>query len=167
MKMFRYCSTSHWKALAAMSAYVLIGACSVQRPIQYREIDRLGRFEFRDPVPGMMGVIVGAPHGGTVSGLAELARHVSDRTGAGLVIAQGFKSKRISVAQPVLWSNSHQPVPVEPAKRRSVFREFKQVLRQISNGEVDLYVELRSRATSDGINVSKLSQADSPLRKRI
>jgi hypothetical protein len=152
MKMFRYCSTSHWKALAALSAYVLIGACSAQRPIQYREIDQLGRFEFRGPAPGMMGVIIGAPHGGTVSGLAELARHVSDRTGAGLVIAQGFKSKLISVAQPVVWSNPHQPVPVEPAKQRSVFREFKQVLHQIANGEIDLYVELRSRAASDGVH---------------
>jgi hypothetical protein len=152
MKMFRYRSTSHWKELVALSAYVLIGACSAQRPIQYREIDQLGSFQFRDPVPGMMGVIVGAPHGGTVSGLAELARHVSDRTGAGLAIAQGFKSKRVSVAQPVVRSNPYQPVPVEPAKRRSVFREFKQVLRQIANGEIDLYVELRSRATSDGID---------------
>jgi hypothetical protein len=150
--MRRYCSTSYLKLLAALSACVLIGACSAQLPTQYREIENLGRFEFRDPVPGMMGVIVGAPHGGTVSGLAELARHVSDQTGAGLVIAQGFKSKRISVAQPVLWSNSHQPVPVEPAKRRSVFRQFKQVLHQIANGGIDLYVELRSRATSDGID---------------
>jgi hypothetical protein len=150
--MFGYCLSNRWRALAAWSACALIAACSLQRPIQYREIDRLGSFEFRDPAQAMTGVIVGAPHGGTVSGLAELARHISDRTGAGLAIAQGFKSKRISVAQPVVWSNPHQPMPVEPAKRRSVFREFKQLLRQVANGEIDLYMELRSRAASDGIH---------------
>src|SRR5512145_1333924 len=150
--MFRYCLRSRWRVLAAWSAYALIAACTLQRPIQYREIDRLGSFEFRDPAQAMTGVIVGAPDGGTVSGLAELARHISDRTGAGLAIAQGFKAKRISVAQPVVWSNPHQPLPVEPAKRRSVFREFKQLLHQIASGEIDLYMKLRSRAASDEIH---------------
>jgi hypothetical protein len=148
--MLRYCSTSHFKLL---SVCVLIGACSAQRPTQYRGIDQLGRFEFRGPAPGMMGVIIGAPHGGTVSGLAELARHISDRTGAGLAIARGFKSKSISVAQPVVWSNNtYQPISVAPAKRRSVFREFKQILHQIANGDIDLYAELRSRPASDGVH---------------
>jgi hypothetical protein len=147
--MFRYCSTSHLNALLALAAYLLIGGCSTQRPIQNREIDQLGRFEFRDPEPRMMGVIIGAPHGGTVSGLAELARHVSNRTGAGLAIALGFKSKRISVAQPVTRTNPRDAVRASTEKRHSVFREFKQVLRQISDDGIDLYVELRSRAPSD------------------
>jgi len=50
----------------------------------------------------MAGVVIGAPHGGTAPGTAALARLISDRAGAGFVAAYGFKSKQVSVEQPVV-----------------------------------------------------------------
>jgi hypothetical protein len=58
---------------------------------------------------------------------------------------EGFKSKRVSVAQPISRTQS-QPGPSESANRRSVFREFKDIFRKICKGDVRLYVvELRLR----------------------
>jgi hypothetical protein len=144
--MLRY-STSKLKLVAAVAAHLLLAACNAQPSIQNREIDELGRFEFRHGEPDMAGVVIGAPHGLTEPQTAVLAHHISERTGAGVVLAYGFKSKRISVAQPVALN----AVRVGTQKRHSVFRELKEVLREICDGEVDLYVEIRSRPGSDGI----------------
>jgi len=103
----------------------------------------------------MAGVVIGAPHSGTAPGTAALAQLISDRTGAGFVAAYGFKSKKVSVEQPVVRSNPHQPVPAEPLQRRSVFGELKQILRNISGGELDLYIGIRARRsqkTAEGID---------------
>jgi hypothetical protein len=148
--MLRY-STSKLKLVAAVAAHLLLAACNAQPSIQNREIDELGRFEFRHGEPDMAGVVIGAPHGLTEPQTAVLARHISGRTGAGIVLAYGFKSKRISVAQPVARMNPPSAVRAGTEKRHSVFRELKEVLREISDGEVDLYVEIRSRPVSDGI----------------
>jgi hypothetical protein len=105
----------------------------------------------------MVGVVIGAPHSGTAPGTAALARVISDRTGAGFVAAYGFKSQRVSVEQPVVRSNPQQPIPVEPSKRLSVFPELKKLLREISGGELDLYVALRPRhprTAVEGIEVT-------------
>jgi len=104
----------------------------------------------------MAGVVIGAPHSGTVPGTAALARLISDRTGAGFVAAYGFKSKQVSVEQPVVRSNPRQAVSDDPLKRRSVFAEFKQILRDMSGGELDLYIGIRPRRpqkTVEGIEV--------------
>jgi hypothetical protein len=104
----------------------------------------------------MAGVVIGAPHSGTAPGTAALARLISDRTGAGFVAAYGFKSKRVSVEQPVVRSNPHQPVSVDPLKRRSVFAELKKILREINRGELDLYIGIRPRhphKAAEGIEV--------------
>ena len=85
-----------------------------------------------------------------------MARWISDETGAGLVAAYGFKSKRISVEQPVIRSNPHQAVPEDVLKRGSIFREFKKILHDVTNDDIDLYVGLRSRNaedTAEGIEV--------------
>ncbi len=104
----------------------------------------------------MAGVVIGAPHGGTAPGTAALARLISDRTGAGFVTAYGFKSKQVSVEQPVVRSNPRQAVPDDSLKRRSVFAELKQILRDLSGGELDLYIGIRPRdthKTAEGIEV--------------
>src|SRR3990172_4094516 len=126
-------------------AGALSGCVAVQPPIHSQTIDPLGRFEYRAPQSEMAGVVVGAPHGGTAPGTAALARLISDRTGAGFVAAYGFKSKQVSVEQPVIRNNPHQPVPIDPLKRRSVFAELKQILRNMSGGELDLYIGIRPR----------------------
>jgi hypothetical protein len=104
----------------------------------------------------MAGVVIGAPHGGTAPGTAALGRLISDHTGAGFVAAYGFKSKQVSVEQPVVRSSPHQPVPIDPLKRRTVFAELKQILRDITSGELDLYIGIRLRypqTTAGGIEV--------------
>ena len=137
-------------------AGALSGCVAVHPPIDSQTIDHLGRFEYRAPQSEMAGVVIGAPHGGTAPGTAALARLISDRTGAGFVAAYGFKSKQVSVEQPVVRSSPHQPVPIDPLRRRSVFAELKQILRDISGGELDLYIGIRPRhpqTTAGGIEV--------------
>src|SRR3990172_6075051 len=115
-------------------AGALSGCVAVHPPIDSQTIDHLGRFEYRAPQSEMAGVVIGAPHGGTAPGTAALARLISDRTGAGFVAAYGFKSKQVSVEQPVVRSSPHQPVPIDPLRRRSVFAELKKILRHIIGG---------------------------------
>ncbi len=124
-------------------AGALSGCAAVQPPIHSQTVDQLGRFEYRAPQSEMAGVVIGAPHSGTAPGTAALARLISDRTGAGYVAAFGFKSKQISVEQPIVRSNPSQAIPSEPAKRRSVFRELKAILGKITAGELALYVGIR------------------------
>ena len=85
-----------------------------------------------------------------------MARWISDRTSAGFVAAYGFKSKRVSVEQPVVRSYPDQPVPKDPLRRGSVFAEFRKILHDLTDDEIDLYVGLRSRRsgeTPDGIGI--------------
>jgi hypothetical protein len=133
----------------------LVGCFTLGPPIQTQVIDSIGHFEYRPPGKAMRGVVIGAPHGGTESGAASMARWISARTGAGFVAAYGFKSKRVSVEQPVVRSYPDQPVPKDPLRRGSVFAEFKKILHDLTD-EIDLYVGLRSRRageTPDGISV--------------
>jgi len=134
----------------------LVGCSTLGPPIQTQVIDSIGHFEYRSPGKAMRGVVIGAPHGGTEPGAASMARWISARTGAGFVAAYGFKSKRVSVEQPVLRSYPDQPVPEDPLRRGSVFAEFKKILHDVTDDEIDLYVGLRSRRageTPDGIGV--------------
>jgi hypothetical protein len=120
--------------------------------MQVYEINELGRFEFREPAADMSGVVIAAPHGGTEPETAVLAKRISERIGAGLVLAYGFKSQRISVAQPLARARARATVRRSSAeKRSSVFPELKQLLRDLTDGEVDLYVELRTGAVSEGV----------------
>lgn len=99
-----------------------------------------------------MSVVVGAPHGGTVPAPVTLAKLISERTGAGFVAAYGFKSKQISVEQPVVRSDPHRTFASGPFQRRSVFVEFKDVLRRITQGSIDLYVGIRNRPGTEVAN---------------
>jgi hypothetical protein len=135
---------------------VLPGCSTVSPPIQTQVIDPIGHFEYRPPNKAMRGVVVGAPHGGSAPGAASMALWISDTTGAGFVAAYGFKSKRVSVEQPVVRSYPDQPVPEDPVKRGSVFAEFKKILHDVTVDEIELYVGLRSRRSGeapDGIGV--------------
>ncbi|MEX0802649.1 MAG: hypothetical protein WD688_04950 [Candidatus Binatia bacterium] len=140
------------KLAFALAMTTLLCACgSVRQAIQGQEISDLGRFEFRAPELAMKGVVMGAPHAGLALGSATLARAISDRTGAGYIAAYGFKSKRIAVAQPLVRTSPYPPIARNPAMRGSVFREFKKILLDISDGESDLYIEFRSRPADDAI----------------
>lgn len=82
--------------------YLLIGiGCGLEQPSQEQRIGNLGSFEFRLPSERMKGIIIGAPHGITEPRSASYAKFISQGTGAGLIIASGFASKRIPVTQPL------------------------------------------------------------------
>jgi hypothetical protein len=138
-------------------ALLLICGCRLHSPLSQEEIHGLGSFEFREAEAGMAGVVVGAPHERSEQNADKIARAISDRTGAGLVIAYGFKSKRLEVTQPVLRSRPYLVVPADPLKRGSVFREYKKILRDSARGNVDLYIGIhrsRDRRSSDPIEVA-------------
>jgi hypothetical protein len=126
-----------------------LAGCSLRGALEREQLGNLGYFEYRDARPHMAGVVIGTPHGAMEPEAALLAGQISERIGAGFVAAYGFNFRHVSVAQPVA---HNQPIRVEPAKRRSVFREFKEILREISGGEIDLYVELRGRAATEGLS---------------
>ena len=144
------------KSLVMIALLGAIAGCAVKPPNSSYEVSQLGRFEYREPKPGMSGVVVGAPHGGTVPSTVTLAELISERTGAGLVAAYGFKSKQISVEQPVVRSYPYRTIAGGPFQRRSVFVEFKDILRRITQGSIDLYVGIRHRPAAeaaDGMQV--------------
>ena len=117
---------------------VFIYGCSFHN-IQEEWFEDLGRFEFRQAADGLEGVVIGAPHGKTDRNSDRLAKMFSDRTGAGLAIAYGFRSKRISVNQPIVRSRPH-PTSLGFPQRGSVFREYRKILRKAAKGEIDLYI---------------------------
>ena len=127
-----------------------LNGCNLQQSLHRLQLGDLGHFEYRTAQAHMAGVVIGAPHGFADAKAVLLAKQISGRTGAGLVAAYGFKSKRISVTQPISRIHAQPVARLEPAKRRSVFPEFKQVIREVSNGEIDLYVELRFQKGNDG-----------------
>jgi hypothetical protein len=134
----------------AAAVLVISSSCGLSGRPQTQSIGDLGYFEYRAPRTPITGVVIVAPYGGSRPQAAILARQIADSTGAGLVIAYGFKSRRVSVAQPVTRTHAARAIHADWARRGSVFREFKQVLRQVSDGEVDLYIELRIQDARTG-----------------
>jgi hypothetical protein len=138
------------KLLCLLVVVLTLASCAAAgAPTQTLVVDQLGYFEYSAPQREMKGIVIGAPHGGRAPGAAMMARWISHRTGAGFVAAYGFKSKQVSVEQPLVRSYPHQPVPQNSLKRRSVFSELKQILRGMTDGEIDLYVGLRPRRSDE------------------
>ncbi len=139
-----------------LAIMLLINGCSLNRPVLLEEVAGLGHFEFREPVEGMEGIVVGAPHGRTDTDSDKLARAISDRTGAGFVIAYGFKSKRLGVSQPVVRSQPY-PASFGPLQRGSVFKDYKRILQTTAKGDLDVYIGVHrsnARKVADRIEVA-------------
>ncbi|MGH7836039.1 MAG: hypothetical protein ACREQK_20510 [Candidatus Binatia bacterium] len=113
--------------------------CSIPRTV-HTEYSNQGRFEYRDALPGLDGVVVGAPHGHSDRHSNTLALALSEHTGAGLVIAYGFKSHRLSVAQPIVRTHPSFFAKDGPASRGSVFKEYREILRRAAGGNLRLYL---------------------------
>lgn len=136
-------------------ALVLLSACSLHRPLVREEMQGLGHFEYREPADGLEGVVIGAPHGGSDRNSDKIARTISDRTGAGLVMAYGFKSRRLSVSQPVVRLSPY-PALHGSSRRASVFDDYKRMLQKAAKGEMDLYIGVhrsKEREVADRIEV--------------
>jgi hypothetical protein len=139
------------------TVFVFLAGCSSHRSILKEQLQDLGRFEYRKPAAGLEGVVIGAPHGGTDRHSDKLAFGISDRTGAGLVIGYGFKSKRLSVAQPIVRSDLHRVSSSSPLHRRSVFMEYKRILWETAKGNIDLYIGIHrssEKKVADRIEVA-------------
>ena len=104
---FRAMVTQNLLVLAFLG---LIVGCATNLPTTRYEVDGLGYFEYREPEPGMKGMVVGAPHGGSAPATVALARQISERMGVGFVAAYGFKSRQVSVERPVIRSDPYLPV---------------------------------------------------------
>jgi hypothetical protein len=129
---------------------MLWSGCSLREPLQSQPIGDLGRIEFRNPKSDLDRVIVGAPHGLSEPAAVEYATALSDKTGAGLVIAYGFGAKRIPVTQPLVHAYSIATSSHDPHRRDSVYPEFKALLRKLAAGQVKFYVGVRvAKAQSD------------------
>ena len=122
-----------------VTALTVLYGCGLNRPVMQERVESLGRFEFREPAVGLEGVVVGAPHGNSDRNSDILATALSDRTGAGLAIAYGFRSKRIPVNQPIVRSGAYA-TSWNFFQRGSVFREFRKILRRAAKGEINLYI---------------------------
>jgi hypothetical protein len=122
------------------TVFVFLTGCSSHRPILKEQLEDLGHFESREPASGLEGVVIAAPHGQTDLNSDRLALAISERTGAGLVIAYGFKSKRLGVTQPLVRARPYQVSAADPSERGSVFREYRRILQDTANGDIDLYI---------------------------
>jgi hypothetical protein len=118
----------------------LIG-CGLQSQAQQEQLGDLGYFEFREPDERMEGVIIGATRGEAEPDSVDYVRWLSNRTGAGFVTAYGFRAKRLSVAQPIVRSGAI--ASGEPARSRTVFPEFKDLLKRTVDGDLKFYVGIR------------------------
>jgi hypothetical protein len=99
--------------------------------MQEHRIGQLGSFEFQEPDDNRMrGVIVGAPHGRAEPASGEYAKWLSEKTGAGFVIAYGFGAKRLTVARPLVLSKYNLVGSEDPVRRGSIYPEFKRLLEQ-------------------------------------
>jgi hypothetical protein len=130
-----------WALILALFGY-LIG-CSLPQPLRTQYIGELGRFEFRGPDTRFDGIVIGVPYGGTQPDAVDYAQFIRDRTGAGMVIAYGFRKRRIPIDRPLVYTS---PISWETATSRhpgSVYSEYKKLLRTALNGPLKFYVGVR------------------------
>lgn len=114
--------------------------CSPSSQILLKQAHEFGRFEFRESANGREGIVIGAPHAGTERNSDRLAMAISKRTGAGLVVAYGFKARRLSVAQPLVKSRPYPVSADDSFHRGSVFTEYTAVLKKAARGALKIYL---------------------------
>src|SRR5512146_2041580 len=90
------------KFLVLFASALFFPGCMLPTSYENHVIGDFGHIEVRRSKPQVNGFVVGVPHGATEPDAIDYAKTISDATGAGIVIASGFKSKQIAVAQPLL-----------------------------------------------------------------
>jgi hypothetical protein len=130
---------------AALIAIVFtLSGCSGRPPIEDHLVGDVGHIEVRKADPRIEGVVVGATQGSSEPDAAELAKAFSDGTGAGLIIAYGFRSKRIPVAQPLVHMSPVIPRPADGSRPGSVYPQFRALLQNTVSGPLKFYIGVRS-----------------------
>ena len=94
-----------WPRLMALLMFC--SGCAFHKPLLEQAIGDFGRVVFDAFGAASEGFVVGVLHGAAEPEAIDYANTISDATGAGLVIAYGFKANRIAVAQPLI----HQKRP--------------------------------------------------------
>ena len=132
-----------FRGLVLTVPLLLWSGCSLQQPLQSHFIGDLGRIENRIAQAQSIGAVVGVPHGATEPAAVRYASRIADSTGAGVVIAYGFSSKRIAVSEPLVRTVALQASPTSPRRRVSIYPEFKTLLRSSAAGPIKFYVGVR------------------------
>ena len=127
---------------------MLWSGCSLQ-PLQQQPVGNLGRIEYRASEPRAAGIVVGVPHAFSEPAAVEYGTAFSTRSGAGIVTAYGFGSKRVPVTQPLVRSVPVSSGAQAPRRRGSIYPEFKSLLQTVAKGRLRFYVGVRIADTVD------------------
>lgn len=126
-----------------MLSAMLWSGCGLHPPLHEQRVGELGYLDFRKPDGRLDGVVIGAPFGLSEPDAVDYATTISDETGAGLVAAYGFRSKRVTVEQPLVYTAPHSVVAVKFSSPGSVYPEFGALLRDAADGPLKFYVGVR------------------------
>lgn len=150
----RFLSNSY-RVFAALAVFAWVAVwigCSVPPAQQDHVVGDIGHIGVRKTDGRVEGVVIGATHGLTEPYAAEVATALSDHTGAGLVIAYGFRATRIPVAQPLVHMS---PVATSIAAGRrpgSVYSQFRSLLQGAVAGPIHFYVGIRAIDSKTPVN---------------
>lgn len=141
-------------AVIGFAIFVLAfsAGCTPQQPLQDHLVGNLGHIEFRKSDGRIDGVVIGAPHGLSEPQAAEFAAAFSNQTGAGLIVAYGFKAKRIPVLQPLVYTTPLTAAPGAGRQVASVYPEFRALPQNAIEGPLKVYVGVRSADSSRNLN---------------
>ena len=132
-------------------ALLLAGGCAISTPVRDQTIGDFGRFEFRSSAPRTRGFVVGVPHGDGEPEAIAYANDISAATGAGIIIAHGFKANRILVAQPRVHQSPIAWTVTNSSRPPSVYPQFRNFLRAAVDGPVTFYVGIRMAALAQPV----------------
>ena len=130
---------------------MLWSGCSLQ-PLQQQSIGGLGNFEYRESEPQAAGVVVGVPHAFNEPAALEYATAFSSSSGAGIVSAYGFGSKRVSVTQPLVRSIPVFSEAGNSQHRGSIYPEFKSLLQTVAKGHLRFYLGVQIAGDTAGLD---------------
>jgi hypothetical protein len=119
---------------------MLWSGCAMQRPLQESVVGDLGRLEYRHSLQDLRGIVIGAPRGLSESAAVEYANTISDKTGAGLVIAYGFATQRVTVAQPLVFTSPIIARIGDSKRPGSIYSQYRALLLSAGRGPLKFYV---------------------------
>ena len=139
-------------AFAGLAFVTVWNGCSVPLARQDHVVGDIGHIEVLKTYGRIEGVVIGATHGLTEPYAAEVATALSDHTGAGLVIAYGFRATRIPVAQPLVHM-SPVATPIAAGRRpASVYPQFRSLLQGAVTGPIHFYIGIRAIDSKTPVN---------------
>jgi hypothetical protein len=118
-----------------------------------------GRIESIPSRKRQKGVVIGAPHGTFDEYTAEMVRQISHRTGLGAVIAKGFTpiecaGWRINVNRPTERRYPAGEIEIDSKRAKEVYQNFKHAVLKVSNGSLDLYIDIHQNGRQNNIEVA-------------